>query len=76
VDLTGEVPRHLLDLLAGQRLDVVAWHRPGGAGPRTVDGVRWEAVELLEKTSVREANSLRKNRTLSAAGDVAATGPG
>ena len=65
----GFAGSHLLDLLAGQRLDVVAWHRPGGAGPRAVDGVRWEAVELLEKTSVREAvRSMRPSHVYHCAG--------
>jgi len=48
---------HLVDLLLGEGLHVVAWHRPGGApGGAAADGrVRWEAVDLLDRTAVRAA---------------------
>src|SRR6187200_2336516 len=65
----GFAGSHLLDLLAGQGVDVVAWHRPGGTTARAMDGVRWQAVELLEKTSVREAiRSIRPSRVYHCAG--------
>lgn len=52
----GFAGSHLLDLLAadgGQ--DILAWHRPGGHQPRPVDGVRWQAVDLLDRQSVLRA---------------------
>lgn len=45
---------HLLDLLSRDRVDpVVAWHRPGGAPPRQIDGVEWRAVNMLDRAAVR-----------------------
>jgi len=49
----GFAGSHLLDQLAGDRVDTVAWHRPGGHGPRHVDGVTWRGVNLLDQASVR-----------------------
>ena len=46
---------HLLDLLAESAAGVVAWHRPGGTPPREVAGVRWEAVDLLDRSQVEAA---------------------
>jgi len=46
---------HLLDLIGGARSEVVAWRRPGGAAPRPVPGVTWQAVDLLNREAVREA---------------------
>ena len=46
---------HLLDLLTAEHLDVVAWHHPGGAPARRMGGVRWQAVDLLDRDSVNEA---------------------
>ena len=51
---TGFAGSHLLDLLAGTG-DLVGWHRPGGTPPPAVDGVRWQAVDMLDATSVRTA---------------------
>jgi GDP-4-dehydro-6-deoxy-D-mannose reductase len=51
----GFAGSHLLDLLAGNRMDVVAWHRPGGAPPREVRGVRWRPVDLLDRPGVQQA---------------------
>lgn len=45
---------HLLDLLAPNTEHLVAWHRPGEER-RAVQGVTWEAVELLDAPAVREA---------------------
>ena len=51
----GFAGSHLLDLLAGEDVAIVAWHRPGGA-PRPAEmSVRWEAVDLLDRGAVREA---------------------
>jgi GDP-4-dehydro-6-deoxy-D-mannose reductase len=53
----GFAGSHLLDLLAaaGDVQNVVAWHRPGGAPPRPVDGVAWQGVDLLDQVSVARA---------------------
>jgi GDP-4-dehydro-6-deoxy-D-mannose reductase len=46
---------HLLDLLAADTPDLVAWHRPGGAPPRAVGHTAWEAIDLLDRGAVRTA---------------------
>jgi len=46
---------HLVELLAGDGVQVTAWYRPGGEPPLAVDGVRWMAVDLLDRGAVREA---------------------
>jgi GDP-4-dehydro-6-deoxy-D-mannose reductase len=51
----GFAGSHLLDLLTAQGQPIVAWHRPGGAPPLAIAGVRWQAVDLLDRTSVRDA---------------------
>jgi GDP-4-dehydro-6-deoxy-D-mannose reductase len=51
----GFAGSHLLDLLSKDSRDVVAWHRPGGAPSRGVEGVRWEAVDLLDRAAVLTA---------------------
>ena len=51
----GFAGSHLLDLLATQGTDVVAWHRPGGTPPASEGLVRWQAVDLLDRTAVRAA---------------------
>jgi len=52
----GFAGSHLLDLLAARGgTDIVAWHRPGGHAPRPVAGVRWQAVDLLDRQSVLRA---------------------
>jgi GDP-4-dehydro-6-deoxy-D-mannose reductase len=54
----GFVGGHLIDLLAGDGTDVVAWHRPGGTAPaasRVNGAVRWQAVDLLDPAVVRRA---------------------
>jgi len=57
----GFAGSHLLELLAadGARdpaasVDIVGWHRPGKKPP-AVNGVRWDAVDLLDRTAVAEA---------------------
>jgi GDP-4-dehydro-6-deoxy-D-mannose reductase len=51
----GFAGSHLVDHLAATGTEVVAWHRPDGARPGEVDGVRWQAVDLLNGRAVREA---------------------
>jgi GDP-4-dehydro-6-deoxy-D-mannose reductase len=46
---------HLLDLLSSQGARVIAWHRPGGAPPIELIGVRWRAVDITDATAVRQA---------------------
>lgn len=53
---------HLLELLSRDTADadIIAWHRPEGAPPRlstTSRGVRWEAVDLLDRRAVAEATA-------------------
>jgi GDP-4-dehydro-6-deoxy-D-mannose reductase len=50
----GFVGSHLLDLLSGAGLEVVAWHRPD-SDPLAHPGVRWRAVELLDRAAVADA---------------------
>jgi GDP-4-dehydro-6-deoxy-D-mannose reductase len=64
----GFAGSHLVDLLAPGG-DVVAWHRPGGAPPRRVDGVTWQAVEMLDRASVWAAiEAIRPARVYHCAG--------
>ena len=51
----GFAGSHLLELLAGDDVAIVAWHRPGGAPRAAAPSVRWEAVDLLDRGAVREA---------------------
>jgi GDP-4-dehydro-6-deoxy-D-mannose reductase len=51
----GFAGSHLLELLAGDDVAIVAWHRPGGAPRAAGPSVRWEAVDLLDRGAVREA---------------------
>jgi GDP-4-dehydro-6-deoxy-D-mannose reductase len=56
----GFAGSHLLDQLVDGGEPVVAWHRPGGAPPRPVRGVRWEPVDLLDAQAVgRAVDALR-----------------
>lgn len=51
----GFAGSHLLDLLARDGVEAVAWHRPGGAPPRDVAGVRWRPVDLTDRAAVKAA---------------------
>src|SRR4051812_30838104 len=51
----GFAGSHLLDLLTPRHTDVVAWQRPGGRVPAAHGGARWDSVDLLDRTSVRDA---------------------
>ena len=60
----GFAGSHLLDLLTQHTAadsnfsspsgEIVGWHRPGGSPPQRA-GVTWEAVDLLDRSSVIEA---------------------
>lgn len=53
---TGFAGSHLLDLLTGSGADsssnIVGWYRPGGTAPAHGSPVKWEAVDLLDRSSV------------------------
>ena len=51
----GFAGSHLLDLLAPQGIEIVAWQRPGGSPSSTGGPVRWQAVDVLDRRSVRQA---------------------
>lgn len=51
----GFAGSHLLELLAGDDGQLVAWRRPDGAPPLDVPPTVWEAVDLLDGAAVRAA---------------------
>lgn len=51
----GFAGSHLIDLLACSGVIVTAWNRPGGSEPRVVDGVSWDAVDLMDRAAVELA---------------------
>jgi GDP-4-dehydro-6-deoxy-D-mannose reductase len=51
----GFAGSHLLDLLTGEGIDVVAWHRSDGTPPRPMPHTTWQAVDLLDREAVLEA---------------------
>jgi GDP-4-dehydro-6-deoxy-D-mannose reductase len=51
---TGFVGGHLIDRLAGSS-SILGWSRPNGRPPAPAAGIRWDAVDLLDRTAVREA---------------------
>jgi GDP-4-dehydro-6-deoxy-D-mannose reductase len=55
----GFAGSHLLDLLAGDHSnEIIGWHRPGTEPPQT-DGVRWDAIDLLDRSAV--AGAIRRH---------------
>jgi GDP-4-dehydro-6-deoxy-D-mannose reductase len=46
---------HLINLLAGEAIAVVAWHRPPGPAPHQAQRTRWQAVDLLDAAAVGRA---------------------
>ncbi len=65
----GFAGSHLLDWLAAEAADVVAWHRPNGSRPTPAPGLRWQAVNLLDRESVRAAiEEIRPARVFHCAG--------
>ncbi|MGE0862873.1 MAG: GDP-mannose 4,6-dehydratase [Vicinamibacterales bacterium] len=51
----GFVGSHLLELLAQDGADLVAWQRPGTEPLVAGNGVRWTTVEMLDRDAVRAA---------------------
>jgi len=51
----GFAGSHLLDALARDGIETVAWHRPSGSPPRHVPGVTWQPVDLLDRYAVARA---------------------
>lgn len=51
----GFAGSHLVELLAGERTNLVAWHRLGGRPPFEARAATWQAVDLLDPTAVRRA---------------------
>ena len=51
----GFAGSHLVDLLAADGVDTVAWHRPGGRAQTTAPGVAWHGVNLLDRDAVAAA---------------------
>jgi GDP-4-dehydro-6-deoxy-D-mannose reductase len=51
----GFAGSHLLDLLAANDANIVAWRRPGATPARTLPGTRWEGVDLLDASAVAAA---------------------
>ena len=50
----GFAGSHLVELLAGDGVELVGWHRPEGKVPAGA-GVTWQAVELLDRGAVSRA---------------------
>ena len=51
----GFVGSHLLELLAHDTAEIVAWQRPGTEPLVAGNGVRWATVEMLDRDAVRAA---------------------
>ena len=51
----GFAGSYVLELLARDRLDPVAWYRPGIEPPADRPAATWKAVDMLDRTAVREA---------------------
>jgi GDP-4-dehydro-6-deoxy-D-mannose reductase len=54
----GFVGSHLLESFAGDEktdVSIVAWHRPGGRAPVLSPGTTWQAVDLLDRSTVLRA---------------------
>ena len=63
----GFAGSHLLDLLTRQALrrdDIVGWHRPGRTPSAARPSVKWEAVDLLNRSSVIDAIARLKPATV------------
>jgi GDP-4-dehydro-6-deoxy-D-mannose reductase len=50
----GFAGSHLVEVLARDGVDVVAWHRPGSPVPAGLGG-RWQGVDVLDRAAVRDA---------------------
>jgi GDP-4-dehydro-6-deoxy-D-mannose reductase len=51
----GFAGSHLLDVLAADGADIVAWHRPGNTRTSPRHNVVWEAIDLMDRRAVGEA---------------------
>src|SRR5690349_13564093 len=51
----GFAGSHVLDLLAQRQTDVVAWYRPGRPPPASAPSLKWQAIDSLDRTAVRDA---------------------
>jgi GDP-4-dehydro-6-deoxy-D-mannose reductase len=51
----GFVGGHMLELLARDHAELVAWHRPGAAPPFDLPASKWEPIDLLDRAAVLEA---------------------
>jgi GDP-4-dehydro-6-deoxy-D-mannose reductase len=51
----GFAGSHLLDLLTDTGADLVGWYRPSGTPPARNSTVTWEAVDVLDRSSVVDA---------------------
>ena len=51
----GFAGSYVLELLARDGLELVAWHRPGGKLPTDRPPATWEAVDMLDRTALRAA---------------------
>jgi GDP-4-dehydro-6-deoxy-D-mannose reductase len=60
----GFAGSHLLDLLAADGEDILAFHRPGGKPPRPLPRVRWDAVDLLDRSHTFEAIDRHRPRAV------------
>ncbi len=51
----GFAGSHLIELLAAEPRNIVAWHRPGGRPAHAAPRTTWQAVDLLDLDAVRQA---------------------
>src|SRR4051812_29809495 len=51
---SGFAGSHLLELLAAEGAEVVAWQRPQGASPAAATGATWMSVDLLDRDVVAD----------------------
>src|SRR3990172_9061192 len=51
----GFAGSEVLTLLARDNVELAAWYRPGGKPPPDRSLATWEAVDILDRTAVREA---------------------
>jgi GDP-4-dehydro-6-deoxy-D-mannose reductase len=60
----GFAGSHLIELLAKDEPAIVAWHRPGGSPPVAALRATWQAVNLLDPASVRQAIAALRPRAV------------
>jgi GDP-4-dehydro-6-deoxy-D-mannose reductase len=51
----GFAGSHLVDLLSSRGDAIVGWHKPGGTAPHGPSGVRWQAIDMMDRDGVRDA---------------------